>query len=149
VLVLPEVVAARVVAAFVGIDPELPTLPLLDALRARDVLVLLPALRDEGTLSWGRYDGPLTTGRYGLREPAVTGESLAAAAVVIVPGVAYDPDGHRLGRGGGYYDRALATVTVPVVGLALDDEVVEAVPVEPHDRTVDVIVTPTRVLRVG
>jgi 5-formyltetrahydrofolate cyclo-ligase len=74
---------------------------------------------------------------------------LSAADVVVVPGVAYDSHGNRLGRGGGSYDRALPSVTVPVVGLALDDEVVDAVPMEEHDRRVDVVVTPTRVLRVG
>ncbi|HEV2889884.1 MAG TPA: 5-formyltetrahydrofolate cyclo-ligase [Frankiaceae bacterium] len=146
-LALPEVSSARVVAAYVGVGTELPTLPLLDALRARGVDVLLPVLLEDGALTWGTYDGSLVTGRRGLSEPPSAGASLASADVVVVPGVAYDAALRRLGRGGGSYDRALATVTVPVVAVALDEEVVDEVPVEPHDVGVDVVVTPTRVLR--
>lgn len=145
---LPEVAAARVVAAYVGTGTELPTRPLLDAL-ARRATVLLPVLLPDDGLAWGAYDGSLVEGRRGLLEPAVAGAALADADVVIAPGVAYDLAGRRLGRGGGSYDRALAAVAVPVVGVALDGEVVPEVPVEPHDRRVDVVVTPTRVLRIG
>lgn len=146
---LPEVASARVVAAYVGVGTELPTLPLLDTLTARGVRVLLPVLLDDDALAWGTYDATLVEGRRGLLEPARADADLAAAEVVVVPGVAYDVTGRRLGRGGGSYDRALATVTVPVVALALDGEVVDEVPVEEHDRRVDVVVTPTRVLRAG
>lgn len=146
---LPEVASARVVAAYVGIGTELPTRPLLDALTVRGVRVLLPVLLADDALAWGTYDAALVEGRRGLLEPLARDADLAAADVVVVPGVAYDLAGRRLGRGGGSYDRALATVTVPVVALALDGEVVDEVPVEEHDRRVDVVVTPTRVLRVG
>ena len=147
VLALPEVASASVVAAYVGVGTELPTLPLLSALRAVGAVVLLPVLLPDDGLAWGRYEGSLVPGRMGLREPADRDADLSAADVVVVPGVAFDAAGRRLGRGGGSYDRALAAVTVPVVGIALDDEVVDEVPVEPHDRRVDVVVTPTRVLR--
>lgn len=146
-LALPEVASARVVAAYVGTGTELPTLPLLEALRARGVTVLLPVLRDDDSLAWGAYGGTLVAGRRGLREPPFAGAALESADVVVVPGVAFDARGCRLGRGGGSYDRALVAVTVPVVGIAMDNEVVGAVPVQAHDRTVDVVVTPTRVLR--
>jgi 5-formyltetrahydrofolate cyclo-ligase len=146
VLALPEVADAGVVAAYLATGTELPTLPLLAALAPRTVL--LPVLLADDGLAWGAFDGGLVEGRHGLREPSGPPADLAAADVVIVPGVAYDAAGRRLGRGGGSYDRALATVTVPVVALALDGEVVAEVPVEPHDRRVDVVVTPTRVLRV-
>lgn len=146
-LALPEVASARVVAAYVGTGTELPTLPLLDALRARGVTVLLPVLLDDDALAWGTYDGSLVAGRRGLLEPGGRDASLAEADVVVVPGVAYDAHGRRVGRGGGSYDRALASVTALVVGLARDEEVVAEVPVEPHDVPVGVVVTPTRVLR--
>jgi 5-formyltetrahydrofolate cyclo-ligase len=148
VLDLPEVAEASVVAAYVGAGTELPTLPLVSALATRGVTVLLPVLLDDDGLAWGAYDGTLVEGRRGLLEPPARDASLGSADVVVVPGVAYDLSGRRLGRGGGSYDRALATVTAPAVGLALDEEVVDEVPVEPHDRRVDVVVTPTRVVRV-
>lgn len=148
-LALPEVRTARVVAAYVGVGTEVPTVPFCDALRAASVRVLLPLLRPDRGLDWGTYDGLLVAGPYDLREPPSRDGSLAEADVVVVPGVAYDSAGGRLGRGGGSYDRALATVTVPVVGVGLDAEVVDAVPMAPHDRRVDVVVTPTRVVRPG
>ncbi|MDQ1710710.1 MAG: 5-formyltetrahydrofolate cyclo-ligase [Frankiaceae bacterium] len=148
VLALPEVGAAAVVAAFVGTGSEPPTLPLLDVLRERGVVVLLPVLLPGNGLAWGGYDGSLVEGRRGLLEPPAAGRSLADADVVLVPGVAYDASGGRLGRGGGSYDRALAAVSAPVVGLGYDGEVVDRVPVEPHDVRVDVVVTPGGVLRV-
>ena len=149
VLALPEMSRAKVVAAYVGVGTELPTVPLLDALVARSVTVLLPILLPDRSLAWGTYDGTLVDGSFGLLEPALHDASLAGADVVIVPGVAFDLRGHRLGRGGGSYDRALASVHVPVIGLALDSEVVDEVPVESHDRPVDVVVTPARVLYAG
>ncbi len=106
-------------------------------------------LRADGTLGWGTWTGTLVEGRRGLSEPPGSDASLASADVVVVPGVAYDAAGRRLGRGGGSYDRALASVRVPVVAVATDDEVVDEVPVEPHDVRVDVVVTPTRVLYAG
>jgi 5-formyltetrahydrofolate cyclo-ligase len=146
VLALPEVASAAVVAAFAGVGSEPPTLPLLAALAPR--AVLLPLLLPDDALDWGAYDGVLVPGPRGLLEPGAGGRALAEADVVIVPGVAFDASGGRLGRGGGSYDRALAAVRVPVVGLAFDDAVVDAVPVEAHDARVDVVVTPARVLRV-
>ncbi|HEX8002060.1 MAG TPA: 5-formyltetrahydrofolate cyclo-ligase [Mycobacteriales bacterium] len=147
VCALPEVASAPVVAAYAGTGTEVPTGPLLDALRARGATVLLPVLLDGDDLAWGRYDGTLVEGRRGLREPPARDASIGDADVVVVPGVAYDAALRRLGRGGGSYDRALAPVTAPVVAFATDDEVLAEVPVEPHDRPVDVVVTPTRVLR--
>jgi 5-formyltetrahydrofolate cyclo-ligase len=66
-----------------------------------------------------------------------------------VPGVAFDASGRRLGRGGGSYDRALAArgAATLAVGLAYDEQVVDEVPTDAHDVPVDVVVTPTRVLR--
>jgi 5-formyltetrahydrofolate cyclo-ligase len=85
-------------------------------------------------------------GKFGLGEP---GPGCGAVPVnqldlVLVPGVAFDPAGHRLGRGRGYYDRLLAGVAGIKCGVAFDEQIVPAVPVEPHDIILDCIVTPTR-----
>jgi 5-formyltetrahydrofolate cyclo-ligase len=138
---------ARCVAAYVGVGTEPPTIPLLDALRASGVRVLLPVI-DRTFLDWAAYDGPATLvdGPLGLAEPngaRLGAEALSDADVVLVPALALDPYGHRLGRGRGYYDRALEGVTAPLIAVVYDDDMVDAVVVESHDRDVDGWVTPS------
>jgi 5-formyltetrahydrofolate cyclo-ligase len=96
--------------------------------------VLLPVLCDDRDLDWAEPGGPL------LGRSAVAG-----AGLVVVPAVAVDRTGVRLGRGGGSYDRALARVTgnTQVVALLYDGELVERLPAEPHDRRVSAVITPT------
>ena len=149
---LEPVRSAAVVAAFVSRTDELDTRPLLDSLRTRGCGVLLPVLEGDNSLTWRRYAGAesLVAGRFGLLEPAADAgdAALADADVVVVPGVCYDVEGRRLGRGGGSYDRALRGLSrrVPRVGMALDSEIVEQVPVVAHDERVDIVVTPTRIV---
>lgn len=113
-------------------------------------VLLLPVLRPDLDLDWAAYPGPdgLVPAGRGMREPA--GPRLGPAAVadaelVVVPAVAVDRRGVRLGRGGGSYDRALARVGagVPIVALLHDGELVDVVPAEPHDRRVTAVVTPS------
>ncbi|MGW9028830.1 5-formyltetrahydrofolate cyclo-ligase [Streptomyces sp. NPDC055722] len=160
-LQLPELAQARTVAAYVSVGNEPGTLALLDTLRARGVRVLLPVLLPDNDLDWGAYAGPDSLvrvrhgGRMALLEPA--GEPLGPEAVgqadaVLLPGVAVDARGMRLGRGGGSYDRVLARLEraqsdPALVVLLYDTEVVERVPEEPHDRPVHAVVTPSGVRR--
>ncbi|WP_328502774.1 5-formyltetrahydrofolate cyclo-ligase [Streptomyces sp. NBC_00457] len=162
-LELPELAQAGTVAAYVSVGSEPGTLALLDALRARGVRVLLPALLPDNDLDWGAYCGADSLarvqhgGRMALFEP--TGERLGpdavtGADVVLLPGLAVDARGMRLGRGGGSYDRVLARLeragAHPVlVVLLYDSEVVERVPAEAHDRPVHAVVTPSGVRRFG
>lgn len=137
------------VAAFVGVGTEPPTLPLVRALVAGGIRVLLPGVRDGSTMAWAPYtaEDPLpASGRLGLREPStgyLGGDAVRRAGLILVPALAVDRVGHRLGRGAGYYDRMLATVSARVVAVVFDDEVVDEVPVEPHDVTVDGALTPS------
>jgi 5-formyltetrahydrofolate cyclo-ligase len=138
---------ARCVAAYVGVGTEPPTVPLLDALHASGVRILLPVI-DGTDLDWAAYDGPATLADrpLGLAEPVgarLGAEAVRDADVVLVPALAVDRDGHRLGRGRGYYDRALGAVIAPVIAVVYDDDVVNAVIVESHDRDVDGWVTPS------
>ncbi|MFC7994272.1 5-formyltetrahydrofolate cyclo-ligase [Streptomyces pilosus] len=162
-LALPELADARTVAAYVSVGSEPGTLALLDALRARGVRVLLPVLLPDNDLDWGTYTGEASLarvrhgGRMTLLEPA--GERLGADAVteadaVLLPGLAVDARGMRLGRGGGSYDRVLARLhragaRPALVVLLYGSEVVGRVPVEPHDRPVHAVVTPSGVRRFG
>jgi 5-formyltetrahydrofolate cyclo-ligase len=93
----------------------------------------------------------LRPGRWGLYQPAEGhGEWLAdldAIDLVIVPGLAFDPLGHRLGLGGGYYDRFLARVRAPKIGLTYQELVLPEIPHETHDMLVDIVVTENQVYR--
>ncbi|MER6584348.1 5-formyltetrahydrofolate cyclo-ligase [Micromonospora chalcea] len=114
-----------------------------------DAELLLPVLCDDLDLDWAPYTGreSLRAAGRGMREPTASTRgraAVAAAGLVVVPAVAVDRRGIRLGRGGGSYDRALARVpaTVPTVALLHDGELVEAVPAQPHDRPVHCVITP-------
>jgi 5-formyltetrahydrofolate cyclo-ligase len=150
VLEMPEVAAAGTVAAYYSVGTEPDTHGLVFALWKRGSYVVLPVLLPDGDLDWASYEGPdsLAAGPRGLLQPVepVRGPgTVARADVVLVPAVAVDVNGRRLGRGAGCYDRALARVggQVPTIGLIYDDELVPSVPAEPHDRTVRAVARPS------
>ncbi|GAA2600976.1 5-formyltetrahydrofolate cyclo-ligase [Streptomyces tubercidicus] len=145
------------VAAYVSIGGEPSTRALLDLLRAEGVRVLLPVLLADNDLDWALYegaDGLVRAGR-GLLEPdgqRLGPEAVTEADVVLLPGLAVDRGGLRLGRGGGSYDRVLARLAragarASLVVLLYDAEVLAEVPAEPHDRHVHAAVTPSGVHR--
>jgi len=142
-LSLPEVQMAGTVAAYYSVGREPDTRGLVYALWKRGTYVLLPLLRADGDLDWASYEGPdsLVAGPRGLREPGEPPrgvEAVARADVVLAPALAVDHRGNRLGRGGGSFDRALARVgpLIAVIALLYDDELIDRVPAEPHDRPV-------------
>jgi 5-formyltetrahydrofolate cyclo-ligase len=140
-----------VVTAYVptGAEPGGSDLPaVLERALPPGTALLLPVLRPDLDLDWARYDGRLSATSRGLREPPgprLAPEAVAAAELVVVPAVAVDRRGVRLGRGGGSFDRALARVPpgVAVVALLHDGELRgEDLPAEPHDRLVTAALTP-------
>ncbi|URN09627.1 5-formyltetrahydrofolate cyclo-ligase [Actinomadura madurae] len=149
-LVVPELEMAGTVAAYVSIGTEPDTRSLLFALWKRGTYVLLPRLLPDGDLDWASYEGPdsLVPGARGCLEPSEPPRgpgAVAGADVVLVPAVAVDRTGLRLGRGGGSYDRALARVGPAILTVALlyDGELVSRLPAEPHDQRVRAAVTPS------
>jgi 5-formyltetrahydrofolate cyclo-ligase len=144
-----------VVAGYVSVGAEPGTRALLDALRARGVRVLLPVLLPDNDLDWGAYAGAesLVSAGRGLLEPGgprLGPDAVCAAGLVLLPGLAVDRRGLRLGRGGGSYDRVLARLaragsTARLATLLYDAELLEHVPAEAHDRPVDAAVTPSGV----
>ncbi|MFB8238822.1 5-formyltetrahydrofolate cyclo-ligase [Kitasatospora purpeofusca] len=151
--------ASATVAAYVSVGAEPGTRPLLDALRARGLRVLLPVLLADNDLDWAEYTGPagLAPAGRGLLEPVgerLGPEAVAGAGLVLLPGLAVDRRGLRLGRGGGSYDRVLARLeragARPVLAVLLyEHELLERVPAEPHDRPVDLALTPSGTHRLG
>ena len=149
VLEMPEVSAAGTIAAYYSIGTEPDTHGLIFGLWTRGSYVVLPVLRPDGDLDWASYEGPdsLAPGPRGLLEPTEPVRGLATVAradVVLVPALAVDARGYRLGRGGGSYDRALARVSgqVPTIALLYDDELLPAVPTEAHDQRVRLVARP-------
>jgi 5-formyltetrahydrofolate cyclo-ligase len=129
----------RTVAGYVPLRTEPGGAPLPDELAAVCDRLLVPVMLADRDLDWTVYD-----------EDALLGPAaIAEAELVVVPAVAVDRTGIRLGRGGGSYDRALARVpdTSLIVAALYHDELVAALPFEDHDRRVHAVVTPTGVTR--
>jgi 5-formyltetrahydrofolate cyclo-ligase len=153
-LATDEVRRAATVAAYVSVGREPGTGILLDALHDAGKRVVLPLLLPDNDLDWAPYAGPesLASARRGLLEPVTPAlglDAVATADVVVVPGLAVDRTGLRLGRGGGSYDRVLGRVPVGTFTCVVlnDDEVLDEVPAQPHDRRVTAAVTEERLLR--
>jgi 5-formyltetrahydrofolate cyclo-ligase len=149
VLEMPEVAAAGTIAAYYSVGTEPDTRSLVFALWKRGSYVVLPVLLPDGDLDWASYEGPdsLAPGPRGLLQPAepVRGTgTVARADVVLVPALAVDRSGQRLGRGGGSYDRALDRVgpQVPTIALLYDSELLPSVPADEHDRPVRAVARP-------
>jgi 5-formyltetrahydrofolate cyclo-ligase len=141
---------ARSILFHAPIPGELDLWPLVSAALSSGRTVALPRFVAEDNLyvicEIENTDGDLQPGQFGIREPAEDCRqiSLNRLDLILVPGVAFDLQGRRLGRGKGYYDQLLAEVRGPICGVAFDEQIVTEVPLEPHDVVVDCILTPTR-----
>ena len=161
---LPRVGAARPFPALRRLRRELPpgdVLLFAPSADEPDVWPLAAELAAQGRLLLPRIDGPtltihrvanlerdVTAGSFGLREPITPPDSGLGVASVVVPGLAFDAHGGRLGRGKGYYDRLLAQLPrARRVAVTFDGRVIDAVPMEAHDVRMHVVVTDSRTLR--
>jgi 5-formyltetrahydrofolate cyclo-ligase len=150
VLDLPQAQMAGTIAAYYSLASEPDTHGLVYALWKRGSYVLLPVLRPDADLDWASYEGPdsLRPGPRGLAEPGEPPRGLdmiARADLVLVPALAVDRHGIRLGRGGGSYDRALARVGpgIPTIALIYDGELLDDVPADDHDQRVRMAARPS------
>lgn len=137
-----------VVACYLSVPPEPSTRALVEALDAAGSRVLLPTLAGRRTPDWAWYarGDDLVEGWHRIPEPPGTGlgaSALRLASLVIAPALAVTPRGERLGTGGGWYDRALghAAPGAVVAAVVNDTEVLDAIPTEPWDLRVGVVVT--------
>jgi 5-formyltetrahydrofolate cyclo-ligase len=141
------------IAGYVPIGSEIDPRPALSALAAAGARLVLPvaAARGDRLLfrNWSPGD-PLVPGPFGTLNP-VPGAPMTDPDVLLIPLLAFDATGHRLGYGAGYYDRTLAVLrsagTILAIGLAYDAQEVPPLPSESHDQRLDMVVTDRRTLR--
>lgn len=145
---VPEWAAARLVGLYVPIKSETPTRPLLELALREEKSVAVPRVAGDA-LAYHvvrSFEG-LAPGAFGIPEPAAA--DAVKPDVVIVPGLAFDASGARLGYGRGYFDRLLSDYGGTAIGLAFDFQVLARLPQDTHDVAVDVVATEARLIRGG
>ncbi|MFU8841846.1 MAG: 5-formyltetrahydrofolate cyclo-ligase [Nitriliruptoraceae bacterium] len=143
-LALPELRGAGTVLLYAALREEVDLATAVAPLRERGVRTLFPRVRGEALDLVAAADLlTLQLGHRGVREPAGRVVDPAVVDVAVVPGVAFDPRGGRLGAGGGHYDRLLARLPADAtrIGVGFTCQLVPHVPTEPHDQRVEVVVT--------
>ncbi len=102
-----------------------------------------------GTLTLAEITESMKKGAYGIPEPTeIIPVSIEETEIILVPGLAFDKTGARMGFGKGYYDKLLQTAKATKIGLCYDFQLLEKIPSEPHDVPMDVIITEKRVQRI-
>ncbi|ABB31417.1 5-formyltetrahydrofolate cyclo-ligase [Geobacter metallireducens RCH3] len=148
---LPEFAEARIVALYSPIGGEVETGEVMEAALKEGKIVIFPVVCGD-CLRFVKVSDPseMTKGAFGIAEPCLTGEAYPpdAADLVVVPGVAFDRAGKRIGFGKGYYDRALHHLegSGKLVAFCYDFQLVDEIVAESHDVAVDVIITEKRVI---
>ncbi|MFZ5469376.1 MAG: 5-formyltetrahydrofolate cyclo-ligase [Myxococcota bacterium] len=147
-LATPYYARARTVALYAPIRGEVPTRDILTAAIADGKLVCYPLSHVHGRILSFRAissESELEPGRLGVREPSSAAELVPVEQIdlFVVPGLGFTRDGHRLGRGGGYYDATLRSAVARSrrVGLGFADQIVDELPVSPDDVQMDLVVT--------
>jgi 5-formyltetrahydrofolate cyclo-ligase len=159
-LTLDELREAKVVAGFIAMRSEIDTESVLAALRQRGMEIVLPKIDAEGQVPRLRFHrfkhrSDLTLGSFGLLEPGPDTKEVSVHDIhlFIVPGLAFDRHGMRVGYGGGYYDECMTTVRAhpkPVAifaGFAFDFQLLESCPTEEWDVPLDYVITDARIIR--
>lgn len=145
--------SAHTILFFAPLADELDIWPVLELSMALGCTCALPFFDEEKQTYRARVLNHLATdiviGKFGVREPAAGCAEIPLDSfdLVLVPGMAFDLQGNRLGRGQGFYDRLLGKVSGVKCGLSYDFQLLEQIPTEPHDAKVDFIFTPSRGVR--
>jgi 5-formyltetrahydrofolate cyclo-ligase len=148
-----QIPSAHTILFYAPLPDELDVWPVLELSLALGVNCALPFFDAEqktyGARRLQNLAAEIVTGKFGIREPAPSCPEIPPEKfdLVLVPGVAFDWNGHRLGRGRGFYDRLLKQVSGLKCGVGHDFQLLGNIPTEPHDARVNFIVTPTRCVR--
>ena len=148
-----QIPSAHTILFFAPLPNELDVWPMMEMSLALGTNCALPFFDAEKKSYGAKLLKTLATdiviGKFGVREPAPSCAeiSLNRFDLTLVPGMAFDLSGHRLGRGRGFYDRLLQMVSGIKCGVAYDFQLLENISTEPHDAKVDFILTPSRCVR--
>ncbi|MEJ0089660.1 MAG: 5-formyltetrahydrofolate cyclo-ligase [Limisphaerales bacterium] len=148
-----QIPSAHTILFFAPLPDELDIWPMLELSMALGTTCALPFFDSErgvyGARVLEKLAADIVTGKFGVREPSASCAdiSLDKFDLVLVPGMAFDLNGNRLGRGQGFYDRLLEKVSGIKCGLAYDFQLLENIPTEPHDAKVDFVFTPSRCVK--
>jgi 5-formyltetrahydrofolate cyclo-ligase len=149
----PQLRSAHSILFYAPLADELDVWPLLEKRLKSPTVCALPAF-DAATQNYSarrvnNLETDIVTGKFGVSEPLMELEEIPLNQfdLVLVPGVAFDASGNRLGRGKGFYDRILAQASGIKCGVGYDFQLLEAIPTEAHDAKVDFIFTPSRGVR--
>lgn len=140
----PRIAEGQTILFYCALPDEVPTMNLMEWLMAQGKHVLLPRVISDTDMELRRYTGPtdLEKGAFGILEPVgETFTDYAAIDVAVVPGMAFDREGHRLGRGKGYYDRFLSRIPyVYKIGVCFPWQMVDSVPTDGYDMRMDEVI---------
>ena len=144
---------AATILFFAPLPDELDVWPLMEESMALGVTCALPFF-DAGNKNYGARQvknlaADIVTGKFGVREPASSCAEIPLDKfnLILVPGMAFDLSGNRLGRGRGFYDQLLGTAAAIKCGVCYDGQLLPEIPTEPHDVKVDFVLTPSKLVR--
>ena len=150
---MPAYQLARCIACYVSIKNEVDTKTVIQKAIDSGKQVGVPVTREDGDMNFQAIAGlsDLRPVHYGLREPVPDSQKVLLSHtidLILIPGIAFDRRGHRIGSGGGYYDRFLARTEAVRIGLSYAFQIIDRVPAEPHDVKMDLIVTEDEVIKI-
>jgi len=146
-LSLPVVKNAKSIMFYYPHKNEVDTLPIIQNLIGKKI-ILLPVVKGKDLYPVSIKDlSNLKDGYAGIKEPVGEPFNPKLIDIVVVPAVAFDKHGYRLGYGKGYYDRFLTKTDALKIGFAYDFQILDKIDSEQHDIPVDIIITPTKIIK--
>ena len=144
---LGEFRSAKIIHCYISKDEEVETRKIIQNSR-KNKIVLIPSVKNDRLISTKFISfSNLRKSRLGVLEPKNPIISDTHPDIILIPGIAFDRKGNRIGHGEGFYDRFLDGFHATKIGLAYDFQIVDSVPQEPHDIQMDYIVTDKDIIR--
>lgn len=137
-----------IIAGYYPIKDEINILPLLEKFSQNGAILCLPRINANNEIDFHKYDfgGALVSAEFGLMEP-ISSSPILIPQILLVPLLAFDGNGNRIGYGKGHYDKVISKLLqrqkLTLIGIAFDEQEFEIIPAESHDQKLDFVLTPT------